>query len=102
MLDRVAVVGAWLLQELFEMVVVALSLARSVGRCDRVGVGATISLLFLFSNIVEGPSSCSTCLAFSMVRASLKTAPTASSPEAWFVAMSRSSRVVHGFRHPSL
>jgi hypothetical protein len=40
-LDGEAVVGAWLLQELLEMVVVALSLACSVGRCDRIGAGAT-------------------------------------------------------------
>jgi hypothetical protein len=41
-LNGVAVVGPQLLQELLEMVVVALSLARSVGRCDRVGVGAML------------------------------------------------------------
>jgi hypothetical protein len=47
-LDRVAMVGAWLLQELLEMVLVALSLARSVGRCNRIGVGATsVPLLLL-------------------------------------------------------
>jgi hypothetical protein len=38
-LDGVAVVGAPLLQELLEMVVVALSLACSVSRCDVLGLG---------------------------------------------------------------
>jgi hypothetical protein len=47
-LEGVAVVGARLLQELLKMVVVALSLACSVGHCDRVGVGATsVPLLLL-------------------------------------------------------
>jgi hypothetical protein len=40
-LEGVAMVGAWLLQELLEMVVTALSLVHSVGRYDRIGVGAT-------------------------------------------------------------
>jgi hypothetical protein len=35
-------IGAWLIQELLEVVVVALPLACSVGRCDCVGVGATL------------------------------------------------------------
>jgi hypothetical protein len=41
MLDGVVVVGARLLQELLEVVVVALPPARSVGRCDHVGVRVT-------------------------------------------------------------
>jgi hypothetical protein len=46
-LDGVAVVGAWLLQKLLQMVVVALSLALSVDPCDRIVVGATSVPLFL-------------------------------------------------------
>jgi hypothetical protein len=40
-LDGVAVVAAWLLQELLKVVIVALSLAHSVSRCNCVGVVAT-------------------------------------------------------------
>jgi hypothetical protein len=53
-LDGVAVVGARLLQGLLEMVIVALSLAHSIDRCDRVGVGVTWVPLLLFSCVVEG------------------------------------------------
>jgi hypothetical protein len=42
--------------------------------------------------------SWSSRLALPMVRPSVKTAPTASSLEAWFMAMSRSSQVVRGFQ----
>jgi hypothetical protein len=45
-LDGVAVIATWLLQELLEVVGVALSLARTVGRHDRVGVG-TMSIILL-------------------------------------------------------
>jgi hypothetical protein len=50
-LDQVAVVGARLLQELLEKFIVALSLARLVGRCDRIGVEAMsvpLPLLLLY------------------------------------------------------
>jgi hypothetical protein len=56
------------------------------------------SSLFLFSCLEEEPSSWSSRLALPVVRPSVKTASTASSLEAWFLVMSRSSRVVCGFR----
>ena len=58
-------------------------------------------LFFLLAERSEVPSSAaSSCLALPSVRS--KTAPTASSPEAWLVAMSRSSLVVRGPLRPSL
>jgi hypothetical protein len=47
-LDRVAMIGASLFQELLKLVGDALSLARMVDHHDRVGVGTTPVLLFLF------------------------------------------------------
>ena len=61
-----------------------------------------LSFLFFLPLCVEGPSSGSVCLALTLSQPPLKTAPTASSLEAWFVAMSSRSRVVRGFRQPSL
>jgi hypothetical protein len=101
-LDRVAMVGARFLQELLEVVIVALSLARSVGRYDCVGVRVTPVPPLPLVLRRGGPSSYSACLAFPMVWPSVKTAPTTSSPEAWFAVMSRRLRVVRGFRQPSL
>jgi hypothetical protein len=47
-LDGVAVIGAWLFQELLKMVSIALSLAHAVDRRDRVGVVTTPVLLLRF------------------------------------------------------
>ena len=60
------------------------------------------SFLFFLPLCMEGPSSWSSRLALPLSRPPLKTAPTTSSLEAWFVATSSRSRVVRGFRHPSL
>jgi hypothetical protein len=47
-LDGVAVIGARLFQDMLEVASVALTLARTVGRRDRVGVGAMPILLLTF------------------------------------------------------
>ena len=58
-------------------------------------------LVFLSSQLEEDLSwSC--LFAFATCWSRSKTAPTASSPEAWLVAISKSSCVVRGFWHPSL
>jgi hypothetical protein len=101
-LDGVTVISAWLLHELLEVVGVALSLARMVGRRDHVGVGRCWSFFFLFLYPKEGPSSWSSRLALPLGRPSMKAPPTASSPKVWFVAMSWSLWVVCSFRQPSL
>jgi hypothetical protein len=46
--DGIAVISAWLFQELLEVVGLALSLARAVGRLDRVRFGVTSVLLLPF------------------------------------------------------
>ena len=100
----VSMVGAGAIHELVEVVRQALLglLPRAISRGDQRGVGRSAQILILFALCVEGPSSWSSRLALPLFRPPLKTAPTASSPEAWFVAMSSRSRVVRGFRQPSL
>ena len=60
------------------------------------------SFLFFLPLCVEGPSSGSVRLALTLSWPPLKTAPTASSLEAWLVATSSRSRVVRGFEQLSL
>ena len=60
------------------------------------------SFLFFLPYCVEGSSPWSSRLALPLSRPPLKTAPTASSSEVWFVEMSSRSRVVWGFRQLSL
>ena len=64
--------------------------------------GRRRSFLFVLPLCVEGPSSGSARLALPLSRPPLKTALTTSSPEVWLVEMSSRSRVVWGFRQPSL
>ena len=60
------------------------------------------TFLFFLPLCVEGPSSWFVHLALPLSQPPLKTAPTASSPEVWFVATLSRSWVVRGFRQPSL
>jgi hypothetical protein len=101
-LDRVVVIGARLFQELLEVVGVALSLARAVRHRDYIGVGMRSVLLLSFPCPKEGLSSLSSHLPLPLDRPLVKTTSTTSSPKAWFMVISRSSRVVCGFGQPSL
>jgi hypothetical protein len=101
MLDGVVVIGAQLFQELLEVVGIALFLPTRLAVATVLGLARRQSF-FLFPCPEEGPSSWSSRMALPLAQPSVKTSPIASSPEAWFVAMSRSSRVVRGFRQPSL
>ena len=75
---------------------------QSVAATNAVLSGQHRSFLFFLPLCMEGPLSWSTCLALPLSQPSLKTAPTTSSLEAWFVATSSRSRVVQGFRQSSL
>ena len=74
---------------------------RSVAATSPAAGGRRFFLFFLSSRLDEGLSrsrrfSCAARWSRS------KTAPTASSPEAWLEVISRTSCVVRGFLHPSL
>ena len=84
------------------MIGVPLAIAR-LAFLSTVATSEPLHLLqfFFLLEWSEGPSSASSsCSALPLER--LKIAPTASSPEAWLVVMSRSSLVVHGPLHPNL
>ena len=105
MLDGVGVVGAWTIHEFVEVVRQSLLglLGRAIGRSDQCGAVRPASIFFVFLPLcVEGPSSGSVRLALTLSWPPLKTAPTASSTEAWLVATSSRSRVVRGFRQLNL
>ena len=105
MLDGVGVVGAWALYELVEVVRLALLglLAYAISCGDQRGVGRSPSiLLVLFAPLRGGALVLVLMLGLALVPASTKDTLIASSPKAWFMVMSSRSRVVRGFRQPSL
>jgi len=103
--DGVGVVGAWTVHEFVEVVRQSLLglPGCAISRGDQCGaVRPAPILLVLLAPLSEGPSSGSAHLGLLLSWPPLKTAPTASSPEGWLLATSSRSRVVRGFRQPSL
>jgi len=102
MLDGEGMVWAWTFEQLLKVVWGTLG-----GLLTPFAVGsgherALVPLLvLLFIGAVGVPSSVSSSC-FALPLGQSKIAPTASSPEAWLVAMSRSSLVVRGPLRPSL
>ena len=105
MFDGVGMVWARAIHEFVEVVRQSLLglPGCAISRGDQRGVvRPALILLVLLAPLSGGASSGSARLGLPLSRPPLKTAPTASSPEAWLVATSSRSRVVWGFRQPSL
>ena len=102
MLDGEGMVGAWPFEQLFKVVRGTPTGFRPPLRSAAATSEPSRRYLFFFLiGRLEVPSSASlSCFALPFRQS--KIAPTASSPKAWLVAMSRSSLVVHGPLHPSL
>ena len=101
----VGMVGAWTLHELVKVVRLALLglLARTIGCGDQSWVCRLAPILFvLLAPLCGGALILILALGLAPVLTVAEDHLTASSPEAWFVAMSSRSRVVRGFRQPSL
>ena len=102
MLDGEGMVQTWPFEQLLEVVrgnlcelLTPLRLAVATSEPSR------RCLFFFLAGRFEAPSSASSSR-FALPLRRSKIAPTASSPEAWLVVMSRSSLVVHRSLRPSL
>ena len=78
-------------------------LARAIGHSDQSGVGrSALIILVIFAPLCGGALVLVLALGLALVLGSTKDRSDRSSPEAWFVVTSSRSRVVWGFRQPSL